>query len=247
MQNQLVPTQVTELVVGNRVDLESCPYLTGSPYAANAYGIVSSVDKETESCVAVGYEDIDVLGYPADTVLMVKAPQDVPDPIVEVRSIACDDDWVEWRISQNLTDRWGEINSYNAENKPLELLEFNQPLFERLLQQMWGEDTFVVRKDGHFGILFEFEMYSLESDGHPAEPGTDAEPENNLNLRPAEEVIAYLKTELKEIAPRFPGVELCIPSEAEICNGRPAVWAFVRDGLLTDDQRDALGTALASL
>lgn len=246
MQNQLISTQVTALVVGNRVDLASCPHLSGSPHAAYAYGIVSSVEKETENCVAVSYEDIDVVGYPIDTMLMVKAPRDVPDPVAKVRSIASDVEWEEWRISQNLTDRWGEINYYNAENKPLELLEFNQPLLERLIQQMWAEETFVVRKDGRFGILFELEMTSLESDGHE---NSESDPEcaSNNKLRPAEEVVAYLKTALAEIAPRFPGVEFCVPDQSEICNDRPAAWAFVVDGLLTDDQRDALGTALASL
>lgn len=246
MQNQLVPTQVTELVVGNRVDLESCPYLSGSPNAESAYGIVCSVDQEAEGCIAVGYEDIDVVGYPACTVLMVKAPQDVPDPVVKVRPIGFDDEWVDWRISQNLTDRWGEINYYNAQNKPLELLEFNQPLLDRLRQQMWGEETFVVRKDGHFGILFELEMYSLESDGHE-HPASDDEHESNKRLRPAHEVIAGLRNELAEIASDYPGVEFGVPDEGEICNERPAAWAYVRDGLLSDAQRDALGTALASL
>jgi hypothetical protein len=246
MQKQFVPTHVADLVVGNRVDLESCPYLSGRPQAADGYGVVSSVDNETENCVTVGYEDIDVVGYPLDTVLMVKAPQDVPDPIVKVRPIVSDAEWEEWKISQNLTDRWGEINSYNAENKPFELLEFNQPLFEKLLQQMWSEDTFIVRKDGRFGILFELEMTSLESDGYE-DPESEAQRLSNSQLRPAEEVVTYLKAELAKIAPRFPEVEFCIPDENEICNGRPAVWAFVADGLLKDDQRDVLGTALASL
>lgn len=43
MENQLIPTQVAQLVVANRVDLDSCPHLAGSAAAANAYGVVPAV------------------------------------------------------------------------------------------------------------------------------------------------------------------------------------------------------------
>jgi hypothetical protein len=35
------------------------------------FGVVSHVEQETTDCVAIGYEGIDVIGYPSDTVLHV--------------------------------------------------------------------------------------------------------------------------------------------------------------------------------
>src|SRR3546814_377846 len=68
----------------------------------------------------------------------------------------------EWAISLNLTDRWGDINDTDREKKPLADLENNPALHEQLLKQMYCEDTFVVRKDGQYGILFELEFMSQE-------------------------------------------------------------------------------------
>ena len=47
------------------------------------------------------------------------------DPVALVREVGQNlaDPQVEWRISQNLTDRWGDINRHDEASKPLALLE----------------------------------------------------------------------------------------------------------------------------
>ncbi|MFP3637546.1 hypothetical protein [Paraburkholderia sp. SIMBA_054] len=62
---------VETLRVGDRVDLKSCPFLKGHSSADFEYAVVESVERETPDCVAVGYEDIDVVGYPVGTRLTV--------------------------------------------------------------------------------------------------------------------------------------------------------------------------------
>ena len=140
--------------------------LKNHPSAASEYGLVARVERETPECVVIGYEGIDHIGYPVGTVLQVRAAKDVPDPVVKVHPRGKPEDWEEWHISQNLTDRWGDINYHDGDNKPLELLEDDDDLLERLRAQMWDELAFVVRKDGKFGILFESEFCSLESEEH---------------------------------------------------------------------------------
>lgn len=81
-----------------------------------------------------------------------------PDLEVKVHPLGKPTEWTLWHISTNLTDRWGDLNYHNAENKPLEPLEADNDLLERLRSQMWDEETFIVRKDGQFGILFEVDV-----------------------------------------------------------------------------------------
>lgn len=151
---------------------------------------------------------------------------EVKDPAVKVRQVGGPEGETQWLISQNLTDRWGDINYHNAANKPLAELEENKDLLERLRSQMVGEETFIVRKDGKYGILFEMEFLSIES-------------EDDESLKPHDEVVEALLRGMQKIAENFPGIELAVPDKAEIVNERPAAWAFVADGLLADDQRKA--------
>lgn len=239
----IVQKKVEDLVVGNFVDLESCPYLKPHPLAKKAFAEVDFIERETDSCIVIGYEGIDRVGYPVGTVLSVKVPRDVPDPAIKVRPIGQPEEWVEWRISQNLTDRWGDINYYNAENKPLEVLEDDAIRLERLLGQMWDEITFIVRKDGKFGILFEVEYVSKESEA----TNYRADDPEYLALKPHEEIISILKNGLQQLKPSYPDVQFAIPEESQVIDDRPAVWAFVADGLLSAEQRAELGLALLSL
>lgn len=165
------------------------------------------------------------------------------DPVIMVRDIGNPDDWTKWRISQNLTDRWGEINDHNRANKPLGPLENDAALLDRLREQMWDELTFVVRKDGKFGILFEAEFCSKESEEHEKEHG----PEWHAMLKPHDEVVKVLLEGLKPLAEKFHGVQFAVPHESQIIHDRPAAWAFVPDGLLTKAQREELGLALLAL
>ncbi|EMG2119825.1 hypothetical protein V4Z64_006352 [Pseudomonas aeruginosa] len=246
MQHQFVSTPVMNLVAGSRVDLASCPLLSNRAVAPYEFGVVSSVTQETDDCVLVDFENAEAVAYPRESTLMVKVPVDVVDREIKVRPVTGDQEWSVWKLSHNLSDRWGELNYYNAQHKPLELLESNQPLLERLREQMVEEDTFIARKDGVFGILYEMEMLSLESDGEEF-TGRPGDHDQSVELRPSAVVVDDLKRKLALLVPQYPGAEFCVPVESEICNDRPAAWVFVPEGLLTLEQRIALGDALSSL
>lgn len=238
--------KVEDLVVGNRVDLTSCPYLNKHPSADSEFAYVAHIDSNIEGqpgVVVIGYEGLDHVGYPAGTELKVRVPKDVPDPVARVQLVAEDGAWAEWLISQNLTDRWGELNYFDEENKPLELLSDNQPLLDRLIDQMWDESTFVVRKDGKFGILFEAEYCSRESE----ESEKEDQPAFYAGLKPHETVVKALLDNMKPLVEKFPGVLFAVPEECNVINDRPAAWAFVPDGLLNEEQRIELGMSLLSL
>lgn len=161
------------------------------------------------------------------------------DPEILVTLPGSPHDWTTWRISQNLTDRWGELNYYDSQNKPLRPLEEDGGLLERLRSQMWDELTFIVRKDGQYGILFECEFLSQESesiDGHDYD-----------QLRPHAEMIALIDSAAVELAGLFPGVEFALPDEDQVFNGRPALWAFVKDGLLNAQDRERLGSLMIQI
>ena len=65
---------VQDLKVGDRVDLKTCPYLSISVpnIADNLFGVVGKVTRETPDCIAIWYDDIDCVGYPVDTELLVE-------------------------------------------------------------------------------------------------------------------------------------------------------------------------------
>lgn len=71
---ETISKMVEDLVVGNRVDLTSCPYLKGHSSADCEYALVAHVERETPDCVVVGYEGIDHIGYQVGTVLQVRTP-----------------------------------------------------------------------------------------------------------------------------------------------------------------------------
>ena len=169
---------------------------------------------------------------------------EIVDPEIRVRLPGAPDEWVTWHIAQNLTDRWGDFNYVDGNNKPLEPLESCPDLLARLREQMWDEICFIVRKDGRYGILFEVEYCSTESEApHVAEYA-----EYGTVLKPHAEMIRIINdATLEKLVPNFPGVEFAIPDEREIVHGRPALWAYVADGLLNAAQREALGTAMLNL
>lgn len=170
---------------------------------------------------------------------------DVPDPEIRVRLPGAPDEWVTWHISQNLTDRWGDFNYHNAAKKPLEPLEACPDLVARLREQMWDETCFIVRKDGRYGILFEVEYCSIESEG---EAVAAVYAKDGCPLKPHADMIRIINdATLAKLARKFPGVEFAIPDESEVVDGRPALWAFVSDGLLNEDQREELGTIMLTL
>src|SRR6202041_3794099 len=102
--------------------------------------------------------------------------------------------------------------------------------------------TFVVRKDGAYGLLFEVEYLALESDAHE---GID--PSILRSLRPYEEVVMNLRRRAWPLTRRFRGVSFSIAPPEEVFRERPGIWGFVPDGLLSLAEREALGTALLNL
>lgn len=160
-------------------------------------------------------------------------------PRVKVATVESPDFSTTWLIEQNLTDRWGNLNDAQLDFKPsFKELQADPALLERLQQQMWDELCFVSRKDGVWGLLYESEFLSIES-----EVGMENE-SDAADRKPQAEVNASLLRFIAEISPQFPGVEFCIPDPVEIFNERPALWAFARDGLLDEAARERLGEAL---
>lgn len=165
------------------------------------------------------------------------------DPVAKVRAIEAPEQWTAWRISQNLSTRWGDLNGAHPEQKPLELLTSTPGLYERLQEQMFEEDTFIVRKDGLWGILFEREFCCVESEtglADPEDPWFRSLPLYDTQVR-------NLITGMQALANRFPLAQFAVPESVHTYQGRPAAWAFVPDGLLNGEQRQALGVALQAL
>ena len=146
----------------------------------------------------------------------------------------------KWNIITNLTDRWGEINEYNAELKPRDqLTDYDGALLNVLRQEMWDEITFIVQKDGKFGILYEVEFASRQS-----EEGLGG---STQELSDHDVVMNSIAQRLEVLATKFPGVSFCVPPESEIANDRPAAWAFVPYGMLDPLRREELGKALLGM
>lgn len=144
-----------------------------------------------------------------------------------------------WAMTYDLTDRWGNLadDLKQSEKKPVAALAAQPELLERLRSQMVGEDTFITMKDGRYGILFELEFLSQESES-VIEGVLDA------TLPPYEAVLDELVKRIPDIIRDFPGVEVCAPHADYAYNGRPMLWAFVKDGLLDEQRLQDLHSAL---
>lgn len=148
-----------------------------------------------------------------------------------------------WNISQNLTDRWGELNFYRSEIKPLQPLLDDPLLFERLINQMWDDMTFVVRKDGQYGLLFELEYCTKESEELLLADHDDCE-QQLAQLKSEADLRPVLQGVIAKLAEEFPGVQFCLPPKEEIVEERLGVWAFVSDNHLDEQSREKLGRAM---
>jgi hypothetical protein len=170
----------------------------------------------------------------------------IQDPLIDVTLL--DGTPGKWAISCNLTDRWGNINMFDFEKKPLEQLENTPGLLDSLVDQFTDEITLVVRRDGHYGLLFEVEYSSIESESTNGDLDHDGEDASYMaGLKPHTEALAHILKMLQDNAHRFPQVELCIPDASEICNGRPAAWAFLPSNAMTVEQREELAGFLNSI
>lgn len=165
-----------------------------------------------------------------------------PAPTVPV--IGLDGSSTVWNIEENLTDRWGDLNLFGLERKaglPLLLLQ-DASVLEQLRSLMVGEETFIVRKDGRFGLLFEVEYCSLESDG--------SGPAERAPYPQEAELLKRLRYWLAKMAPDYPGVDFCVPEMSVVSTGRPSVWGFVpldRAAQTPGQQLAAMQAAMDSL
>lgn len=146
----------------------------------------------------------------------------------------------KWDMEVNLTDRWGDLNFHAALSKPgLAILSLDESLLEALRASMTDEITFVVRKDNEFGLLFEVEYCSQESE---APHDTDA-----AQYSPHAEIKQGILSSLKELHTKYPKVQFCVPDTEYICNDRPAAWGFFKIEDLSQDERHALSVAMSNL
>ena len=145
-----------------------------------------------------------------------------------------------WQIEHNLSCRWGELNDHNAVEKPgLAILQLDEVLLHRLQEQMTDETTFIVRKSGTFGLLFEVEFCSQESEsGNGRAAGT---------YKPHHVVVSALLEGLLGLEKQFPEIEFCIPAPKHVINDRPAVWGFCKLDSLTAERREELSNAVNNL
>jgi len=74
-KHDMIEVPVTDIRVGDRVDLESCPYLNKHASAPYEYAEVVMVERETPECIVLGYEGIDNIGYPINQTLRVRLPR----------------------------------------------------------------------------------------------------------------------------------------------------------------------------
>lgn len=166
----------------------------------------------------------------------------VLDPVVRVHSHLDGHAVQEWRLTHNLSDRQGLRVKYSPNGGALALLNADLALVQRLAHQMWEDFTFVARKDGQFGVLFEVEFSARESEPEHYQ----SSPEQLQALKPRAEVEKQLLQGLDSLASLYPGVAFAVPV-AEQPDSKPAAWAFVPEGLLDDHQRRALGEYLLGL
>lgn len=64
--------KVSDLKEGDKVDLDSCPYLKGHVSAEFEYAEIESIEKETDNCILISYDGIGSIGYSPDQVLEIQ-------------------------------------------------------------------------------------------------------------------------------------------------------------------------------
>jgi len=157
--------------------------------------------------------------------------------LVRIATPASPDFGTHWSILPTLSDRWGDLIDTNFDAKPFHDLEGNDALQKRLRAQMWDELSFIAWKDGQFGVLFESEFMTRESE-------TDPRTLADYDPKPQEEVKADLLATFEQLQVQFPGVAFGVPDPGHVFAGRTALWAFVPDGALDEASRERLGRAL---
>lgn len=152
-----------------------------------------------------------------------------------------------WNISLNLTDRWGELNVYMATAKAMKPLVDQPELYERLINQQWDEMTFVVHMDGQYGLLFEQEFATKESEVNLIQPTDSCYEQEMARLMSEADLKPVLLERLQPLVAKYPSVQFCLPPKEEMCEERLGIWAFVADGLLDDATREQLGRDILAI
>ena len=193
-------------------------------------------------------ETLDLLPWDETELPIISAPyvprdengDPLEDPDIPVWSATEAGKQETWKISQNLTDRWGSINWVNLQHKPLGALiggqEQPKDLLTHLRAQMVDELTFIVRKDGKFGILFEQEFCCRES-----------EPDDEADYQPRDQVESEVRKRTAPLVKAFPQVQFALADPGQMVCDRSGLWAFVEDGALTDEERKQLAEAIYAI
>lgn len=163
-----------------------------------------------------------------------KSQQEICAPAIRVRTAKGVSGETHWHILPCLTDRAGLLNYTPVNDVALAKLERDSSFLDKLRFQMSGHTTYVAFKDGEFGILYEQAFHCLETDGVS---------KSGAPHKPYAEVVDSLLVDVELISKTFPGVHCGIPDKATIKGGRPALYAFVSDGLFEKTERLAFAAA----
>ena len=130
---------------------------------------------------------------------------------------------VRWDMMLCLSNRWGDLicpsGMYPEYIAAQQVLKDDPVLLGRLQEMMRDEITFIAHKDGQYGVLFEVEYCSADSEVTEGAPHGKYPPEVVMFDR----LIGYA-SQLEE---KFPGQKFAVPEPSVVMYGRPAIWTFV--------------------
>lgn len=133
-----------------------------------------------------------------------------------------------WFIAPGLSDCGGELVEQAGDaayDLQVQLHSNEREILVALREKQYqvGCRSYIGWKDGSYGLLFEVEFFSTESDPERGRGSFD-------------EVTAAVVAEIPRLESAVPGVSICACPENTLAFGRPGVWAFVKAELL--DQTD---------
>ncbi len=158
----------------------------------------------------------------------------ISDPIAEVHSIINPAAREVWRITRNLSDCSGSITADGTNAKVAEMLRAIPHQLERLRSQLVGPNASIARKDGRFGVLFQFEFACHETDATMLDTCEDQQDSDELPSH--HQVLQRILVAARELSQDFPGAKIAAPVRKPSTNPclyeRPTLWVFVGDGQL---------------
>jgi hypothetical protein len=130
-----------------------------------------------------------------------------------------------------LTTRWGD--PLRSEAPPVDLLSI-----------MFDEFSFVARKGGDNGLLFEFEFLHLEAEDDAARAAGFW---GAVVANPTEDaVVGWVRNAFSYLPVEFPGLDAWVTVGGHVFNGRVALRVFVRQGsaYATQEACSAIGRSI---